>query len=355
MYTREETDLIVLCSFEELSYKSKYILLSALKSKKPDFVKYENVLIKTLTRGVYNKVRDKFFNSEYRKAVLAGLEKRGITCVTLFSSDYPFALTQTPYPPIVLYCAGNVSLLKTRCFAVVGSRRTPTNVITECKKISKELTQHFTVVTGMAEGADSAVIEGAADSGKLISVLAYGFDYCYPAVNQRLIQKVREKALLVSEYPPATSPKAYYFPVRNRIIAGLSEGTLVVSAGAKSGALITADYAVEYGRHLFAFPYGIGVSSGAGCNSLIKKGGLLTENILDIFSVFGLDFKEPAKAELTDDEKRLLEIISQSGEAFVPDIAEKLNKMPFQLIPLLTSLEVKGLIVRLGGNRYSVI
>lgn len=198
-------------------------------------------------------------------------------------------------------------------------------------------------------------IEGALESGRVISVLAHGFDYCYPAYNDRLVKTVEERGLLITEHTPQIAPKAYLFPVRNRIIAGLSEGTLVVSAGEKSGALITADYAVEYGRQLFVFPYNIGVASGAGCNSLIKKGGMLTENILDILSAFGLDFKEPEKQPLSEEEQRLFSLIGSSGEIFVPDAAEKLGRLPFQLIPLLTSLEVKGLIVRLGGNRYAVI
>jgi len=354
MYTQDEIDLITLCSFEELTYKTKYIIIGGADCAKPDFIKFKDMLIKNLSAGVYNKVRGRYFSAEYRSRILASLEKRKIFCVTLVSPLYPEYLKQTPFPPIVLYCKGNAKLLKSRCFSVVGSRKTAPYALKECKKISRELTQHFTVVTGMADGADSAAIEGALESGKIISVLAYGFDFCYPAFNDKLIKQVEERGLLITEHTPQISPKNYLFPVRNRIIAGLSEGTLVVSAGERSGALITADYAAEYGRHLFVFPYNIGVSSGAGCNSLIKKGGLLTENILDIFSSFGLDFKEPEKETLTDAERELYSAIQSEGEVFVPEVAEKLGKQPFQLIPLLTSLEIKGLIVRLGGNRYSV-
>lgn len=355
MYNENELNLIILCSFEELTYKQRAQILSLSGNGIHDFTKFGHTLIKSVPRGVYNIVREKFSNLKYRKSVLSGLEKRGVTCVTLFSDGYPEALKNTPFPPHVLYCKGNTKLFKTRCFSVVGSRISAANALTACRKISKELTSRFTVVTGSADGADSAAMEGALDSGKLICVLAYGFDYCYPAYNERLIRKASERGLLISEYPPQTSPKAYLFPVRNRIIAGLSEGTLVVSAGRKSGALITADYAAEYGRYVFAFPYGLGVSSGEGCNSLIKKGGLLTENILDIFSAFGLDFKEPEKEPLSDAEKQLLAIIGEVGEAFVGDIAAKLNKMPYQLISILSALEIKGLIVRLGGNRYAVV
>lgn len=354
-YTNDEINLITLDSLEGLTYKIRFALLSGLASSSPDFIKYERELIKTLGSGVYNKVRESFFSRSYREEVLKELDRRGVTCVTYFSQNYPAFLKEIPLPPLVLYCKGNINLLKTRCFSVVGSRRTTAPAIAECKKICSQLTQHFTVVTGTADGADSAAIAGALPSGKLIAVLAYGFDYCYPAVNESLLKKVEEGGLLISEFVPKTKPVQYLFPVRNRVIAGLSEGVLVVSAAKRSGALITANYATEYGRTTFAFPYSVGTTSGEGCNALIKKGGLLTENILDIFSLFGLDFKEAKSQPLSETELAIVKIIREEGEGFVPEIAEKLGKMPFQLIPVLSALEIKGLIVRLGGNRYSAL
>lgn len=355
IYTNEEMNLITLCSFAELSYKTQFLLLGNLKTSEPDFIKNQRELIKTHGDGVYNKVKDNFYNHAYRTRVLKELDRRGITCVTYFSESYPPLLKEIPLPPTVLFCKGNTELLKTRCFSVVGSRRTTPPAIAECKKICSQLTQHFTVVTGTADGADSAAINGALPSGKLIAVLAYGFDYCYPSVNEGLLKKVEENGLLISEFIPTTKPAQYLFPVRNRVIAGMSEATLVVSAAKRSGALITANYATEYGRTTFAFPYSLGVVSGEGCNALIKKGGLLTENILDIFGLFGLDFKEAKSQVLSETERAVVEIIREEGEGFVPEIAAKLGKMPFELIPVLSALEIKGLIVRLGGNRYSAL
>ncbi len=355
MYSKQEQDLITLCSLEELTYKLRYMLLSGLQSKTPDFIKYGQFLVKSLSSGVYNKVKGKFFSTEYRKSVFEELEAKNVKCVTLFSENYPELLKNTPFPPLVLYCKGDVSLLSSRCFSVVGSRRTPPDTVAACKKICGELTQQFTVVTGIADGADSAAVAGVLKSGKIISVLAHGSDYCYPSFNRKLLSEVEKRGLVISEFPPNTPPKQYMFPVRNRIIAGLSEGTLVVSAGKKSGALITAEYAFEYGRIVFAFPYGLGAKAGEGCNGLLKKGGILTENILDIFSVFGLDFKILEKLALPEDEAKLLDLIKSAGSAFVPDVAAQLGKQPFQLIPLLSSLEIKGLVVRLGGNRYSAV
>lgn len=354
-YTQDEINLITLCSFEELTYQQRRVLLSDLKSSFPDFVKYRENLIKSLGTGVYNKVKSRFDDAIYRQKILKKLEEREIICVTYFSEYYPEALKNSPCPPHVLFCKGNIKLLKTRCLAIVGSRRTQPAVLKECRKISSFAAEKFTVVSGMADGGDAAALEGALESGNVISVLAYGFDHVYPAINENLLKKVIEKGLAVTEYTPQIEPKPYNFPVRNRIIAGLSEGVFVVSAGKKSGALITAGYAEEMGRNVFAYPYSPGVTYGEGCNALIKKGAKLTENILDIFEEFGLDFKIEKEEAFTPEETELLNLIGEAGEAFVPDLAEKAGKLPFQLIPLLTSLEIKGAIVRIGGNRYSKI
>ncbi len=355
MYTEQEINLIVLSSFDCLSYNVKYALLKKLTSCEPDFAEYENILIKKLSGGVYNKVKGKFYDPDYRKKLIDRLEKRGIRCVTYFSDGYPEALKNIPDPPVNLFCKGDVSLLKTRCFSVVGSRRSTQKCIADCKKLAGEISEKFTVVTGIAEGADTAACEGALSCGKVITVLAYGFDYAYPAVNANLITRVGEEGLLVSEYPPQTQPKGYMFPFRNRIIAGLSQGTLIVSAGKKSGALITANYAADYGRDVFVFPYYPGAPSGAGCNFLIKNGAIPTENILDIFKEYGLDFKKPKKEILSQEESEVLAAVRGEGEAFLPAIADKLKKPAYKIIPVIASLEIKGLVVNLGGNRYSAV
>lgn len=343
-YTEEEENLIILSGMRETNGRVRI---------NPD---KEYDLIKTLPPGVYNIIKDKLYDRNYRSRVLDDLQSRGIVCVTCRSSGYPAGLKHIGEPPAVLYCRGNAELLKTNCFSAVGSRRSTSGALALCKKICGELTEAFTVVTGMAEGADSSVIEGALPSGKIISVLANGFDYFYPAVNRGLIERVAKGGLLITEYPPHIQPVKYNFPYRNRIIAGLSRGTLVVSAGVKSGALITAEYALEYGREVFAFPYSPGVSSGAGCNALIKNGAYLTENILDIFREFGLDLEKPERSiSLTETESAVLEQIKITGEGFLPEIAEKLKTFTYLLIPAVTSLEIKGLITRLGGNRYGIV
>lgn len=355
MYTDRELDLIALSSFTGLTYAVRRALISE-PAGSVDFEKQRGFLIKTLSCGVYNKLRADFYSPDYRAGLLRGLNESGIKCVTYVSAGYPEPLANIDTPPLVLYCRGDISLLQSRCFTVVGSRRSTPKALAECRRLSGRLAEKYTLVSGIAEGADTAALEGALQAGgRVISVLAGGLGYIYPACNAALYERVERHGLLVTEHPPGVQPKPYNFPVRNRILAGLSEGTLVVSAGTRSGALITADYAAEYGRDVYAFPYGIGEATGAGCNLLIKKGAYLTDNILDISPEFGLDLNTHGQNSVTEEEQAVLSAVRQLGEAFLPDVAARLGRLPHEVLPAITSLQIKGLLVSLGGNRYTAI
>ncbi len=353
LYDENELDAITLDSFGELTYKVKLCVTDGFRYASPR-KKYEELLIKTLGEGVYNKIRELFFSPGYRQKVLGGLEKRGIRCVTYFSENYPESLRAISVPPLVLYCKGDVSLLKERKFAVVGSRRTVAPVLKLCSSMAESLAQKFAVVTGTAEGADSAAARGALAGGKLIFVAAQGLDHVYPAGSTKLYKQAEERGLVISEQLPQTAAKTYLFPVRNRLIAALSEGVLVVSAGEKSGAAITAEYAFRYGKDVFALPYSPGIPSGTGCNGLIKKGAYLTENILDIFAAYGLDCTEREQQELSARESAILNVLRENGAAHVAEIALAVGCPAYELLSELSALEVKGMIVRLGGNRYGI-
>ncbi len=355
VYTEDEENLITLCSLDEFSYSQRAYLLSNLKSYAPDFAKGEQKLIKTLTAGVYNKARDKFLSREYREKVFDGLEKRGMFCVTYASRDYPGELRKIPAPPITLFCRGRKELLKDRKFAIVGSRRTPPAYAALAKSVSADIARRFAVVTGTAEGADAAAVTGALATGNVICVLANGADCVYPACNSALLSEVAKKGLVISEYFPDVPVRSFQFPVRNRIIAGLAEAGLIVSAGEKSGALITAGYLEEYSKKIFAFPYQPNSVAGAGCNSLLKCGAQLCENSADISSVLGVELKKSGDAELSEREREVLGIIREAGEIFAGELAARLDCKQFELLPALSKLEIKGLIVRLGGNRYGAV
>lgn len=351
IYSEEEQNLIVLSAIVEMTYNERYTSLSALMSSTPDFEACKNLLIKRCDIGVYNKVRDSFYDPLFRNSVFAQLDKRGIECVTYVSAEYPELLKHISTPPIVLYLKGDKKLLAGRHFSIVGSRRTNPSALVQCKRFAKELSEYFTIVSGSASGADSAALDGA--KGRAISVTAFGFDYL--ELSNPQLKAVCERGLFVSEHFPTVKPQTFLYHPRNRIIAGLSAGTLIASAGEKSGALITAGYAADFGKEVFAFPYNIGVDSGVGCNNLIKQGANLCQNPLDILDAFGLDLKPSLVITLSEDEQKAYAVIKEQGEIFVPHLAQNLGVLPFKLTPVLASLEIKGLICKIGGNRYSII
>ncbi len=352
-YTSEEQNLIVLSSISAITYRERYAALSALASGTPDFSLCKNLLIKRCGVGVYNKVVDTFNDCSFRDGVFKELEKRNVQCVTLASPDYPELLKQIDSPPINLFIKGNRELLKSRFFSIVGSRRTNYYALAECGKFARALSGAFTLVTGSATGADCAVLNGV--GGRAVSVIAHGFDSIDFISERSTLEKVEKYGLLISEHYPTVVPQSFLYPVRNRIIAGMSVGTLVVSAGKKSGALITADYASEYGREVFAFPYNLGVTSGVGCNNLIRDGANLCGDPLDICSVLGVDLKPSSETSLTEEERKVAAILKEQGEVFIPKLSETLKIPTYKLTAVLSSLEIKGLATRLGGNRYGAV
>ena len=147
-------------------------------------------------------------------------------------------------------------------------------------------------------------------------------------------------------------PKPYFFPIRNRIIAGIAQAVLIVSGGIKSGTLYTAEYAGEYGRDLFAVPYNVGVQSGAGCNELIKRGAILTDNPNDILEFYGLEDKE-INVQLSNAEKEIIKALSE-GQMHIEKLSSVLGKRTFEIMPTLSILEIKGIVAK-GGNVYELI
>lgn len=364
-YTATEKVLIWLDSFRDITYGQKQKILAFLSEPTElvkDFSEYTDVLLSILNQNQYEEMRASLENAEYLTKILGELETRDMFFVTPWSIDYPAQLRETTVPPLVLYCKGNRELLKTRCFSAVGSRKTLPWAQALAGEVAAELSKEFTLVTGLADGGDRAVIDGVLKSARdekvnLISVIAHGMDYVYPAGHDSLLKEIARRGLVVSEYPPQIKPQKYYFPVRNRIIAGMGRGVLVVSAGERSGAAITAGYAAEYGRDVFAFPYNPNVPSGAGCNNLIKTGAMLVTGAADIFSVYGIEIKEEVKDKkppLQGEEKEIYDFISENDGAHVEEIAAHCKKPSYALSGTLSALEVKGFIVRMGGNRYAV-
>ncbi len=258
--------------------------------------------------------------------------------------------------PEKLYAIGDISLLQTRKFAVVGSRRTPANALKLGVEVAKTLSAHFTLVTGTADGGDSAAIEGAlAGSGKIICVLAGGF-FSLPQGNLHLLERVAERGLLLSPFPLEMGVRAYSYEYRNKLLAALSEGVLVLGAGEKSGALITARYAYKKKKPIFAFPYPPNSASGCGCNRIIKAGGYLTESAADILEKYGVQEEEKLRElVLTPDEAKAYEALRNKLSAHVNELANEAGIPPYKIRAVLSALEVKGVAVNMGGNIYAIV
>lgn len=199
---------------------------------------------------------------------------------------YPALLKEIAVPPLVLFAEGSLELLNTPQLAIVGSR----NATPAAQQIAYQIAHDsakagITITSGIARGIDGAAHHGSlAAKGSTIGVTATGIDGCYPLAHRTLFHTLREQGLLISEFTPGTAPLAAYFPQRNRIISGLSLGVLIVEASLRSGSLVTARYALEQGREVFAMPGSVHNPLSQGCHALLKQGAMLVENAQDILS-----------------------------------------------------------------------
>lgn len=351
-----EKAMLFLDSFVGLDAEKKLKILSYYSCpsemiENPEEI--QNILEETAGKEFYREFKDKI-KSGYVEKLIAYLDKAGVVPVTVESKNYPSDLLEINNYPLVLYCKGNCDLLnKKNLFAIVGSRNTQNVNYALAEEISGDLSESgVVVVTGTADGGDTAAINGALKTGNIICVAASGIDNIYPSVNQNLIDKVAANGLVISEYFPTVKSRQWMFPYRNRIIAGLSKGVLIVSGSFKSGTRHTANYALEYGKEVFAFPYNLGVVSGEICNYLIKNGAYLCENSQDVLSVLGVTPTLKREIALTEIEKKVYDAISP-GSVHVDVIASQTGLKQFQLTPVIMSLEIKKIIVKDGLNTYS--
>lgn len=353
-YNERELFLIWLDSFVGFEYKHKAKIFATYKGGRfSDHIAREADYIKQAAGEAIFSSLASADTPQYIDYILSGLDRRGVVCVTLATDIYPEELKEAPCPPLVLYAEGDVGLLKTDKFAIVGSRKSLPFAVAKAEEFTEKLNAAgLTVVTGVAEGAETAILKTGLKTGKVICVLAGGSDNVYPRANTELVKRLKERALVISEYPPETPTERFHFPVRNRIIAGLGRGTLVVSGGAKSGTNYTAEYTEDLSRQVFAFPYSLNVASGEGCNNLIKRGAYLTDCAEDILGYYGYELKENDLPELSEIEKTVYELISEE-ETHIDKLCALTGKKSYELAPALSMLEIKKLIVKLGGNRYS--
>ncbi len=231
--------------------------------------------------------------------------------LTFDSPDYPALLKRIPDPPVALWLAGEPLLLWQPQLAIVGSRNPTRGGLENAKAFSAYLSnQGMLITSGLADGIDAQAHQAALENSATIAVLGTGVDVIYPACNKALAAQIVQQGLLISEFPPGTQPRPSHFPSRNRIISGLSLGTLVVEAGYRSGSLITARLASEQGREVFAIPGSIHNPMARGCHRLIRDGAKLVETGKDV-----LQELNTIAAELAEElQQRLTELESSKGE-----------------------------------------
>lgn len=270
---------------------------------------------------------------------------------------YPALLRNINKPPEILFCLGDLSLLNQHSIAIVGSRKATAYGKWAATQMAKKLTDYeLVVVSGMAAGIDSYAHKGALDNnGKTIAVLGCGLDICYPSSNRKLMDCIAKDGLLVSEYEPGTPPMAYQFPMRNRIISGLSLASVIVEAGIKSGSLITAECSAEQGRNIYAIPGNINNIYSIGTNKLIQDGATPIVVFDDVIDDLGIT-RNPIDLEeniiMGRDEKDVYNIIRSGGEVSYDYIYLKTGKTPSEVNPIVTILEMKGLVQTALGKVF---
>jgi len=292
-------------------------------------------------------------------AEMQKIERAGVQVLTVESPAYPPRLQQIKHPPHVLYVKGTILPQDEWAVAVVGTRRATTYGKEITRRIAGNLARNgVTVVSGLARGIDSHAHKAALEAGgRTIAVLGCGIDIVYPSENARLARDIADHGALVSEYCLGTKPEGRNFPPRNRIISGMSLGTLVTEAGLRSGALITSDYALDQGRETFAVPGSIFKSTCAGTNRLIQQGeAKLVTNVGNILEELNLstisqhvEVQEIIPSNSTESD--LLRYIT--AEPIHIDELGRATGLPIpQVSSVLTMMELKGMVRQVGGMNY---
>jgi DNA processing protein len=314
--------------------------------------------VKGLNREKAENIRN-FRLWDYVEKQLSLVEKKGIRVVACADTGYPQALKETEGAPIVLYMKGEYHPDDRYGIAVVGSRKHTHYGEAVTQRMAGELASAgFTIISGMARGIDTLSHKAALSSGgRTIAVLGSGLDVFYPAENKALMEKIVCAGCAISEFPPGTMPNRENFPRRNRLISGLALGVLVVEATLESGSLITANYALEQNKDVFAVPGNITSVNSEGTNRLIKQGARPVTETTDIIEELApllrgfIRMQHGQTAALSAEEESICNALTQ--EARHIDLVSRETKLPVnKVLDLLLSLELKGVVRQSSGKRF---
>ncbi len=317
--------------------------------------------------GISDEVRAAILNPDEDAIAnsLAWLRRPANRIIPCSSDDYPDLLRRIPGPPTLLFTVGNTDALHMPALSIVGSRNPTRGGKENAYEFAKHLGQcGFCIVSGLAHGIDTSAHQGALDAGAMtVAFLGHGIDRVYPAANHDVAHRISQNGALVSEYALGSPPRREHFPQRNRLISGLSLGTLVVEAARRSGSLITARLAGEQGREVFAIPGSIHNPLSRGCHQLIKQGAKLVESAEDIVSELGAlaghlmqnqsaaEHHGPATLEHDADYDVLLDALSYDP-ASADELAENSGLTIDQVSSMLLILELEEKIEALSGGKY---
>ena len=284
--------------------------------------------------------------------------------VYIKEDNYPELLKEITDPPDPLYYIGNLDLLKRECIAIVGSRRTTQYGRWTARTLGKKIAEAGgVVVSGMAAGIDACAHWGAVDAGEesdvvnTVAVMGCGIDQCYPKGNRELWDKIVSKGLIISEYAPGVQATKYTFPQRNRIISGVSGAVVVVQAPNSSGALITAERAIEQGRDVYVVPANINSEYSFGSNKLLLDGANPLVIMEDLLAERGLvrNLSEEEGLMLGDEEKEVLSELLANGEQTADQLALSLRKTAAEINGIVTIMEMKGIVCTSLGKIFIAI
>lgn len=330
-----------------------------LTSRMIDVLKMHNVSVKLI-----NRIREKWTPS-FIKKVEEELKRRGIVAITPMDDPYPELLKEIAQPPWVLYVKGEISLLREPCLAIVGTRKPTPYGQKMTRMLSEQMVEAgWVVVSGMANGIDAEAHRRVLKAnGKTVAVLGSGVDVVYPKNHRDLYQEIIARGAVISEMPPGTRPHPGLFPQRNRIISGLSYGTVVIEAAERSGSLITADFSMEQGREVFAVPGPVTSLQSRGTLKLIQQGAKCVVEGNDIFEEFSYILPVPSSAgsaahlqsepDLSEHEHEILTHIQMEPIPLNSILDQLAGKMTVgELHQALLSLEMKQQIAQLPGAQY---
>ncbi len=295
------------------------------------------------------------------ETIWENIQRRNIQVITWEDKDYPALLREIDQPPPVIYLRGAFQAEDDWSVAIVGTRRVTPYGWQVADELASFLGQRgISVISGLARGVDRIAHESVLKAGgRTIAVLGSGVDRIYPPEHQNLAERIMTQGAVISDYPPGTQPESVNFPPRNRIISGLSRATVVIEAGEESGALITARFAAEQGREVFAVPGGIYAPQSAGTNRLIRDGAhplLKFHDILEVLALEKVQEYRSARITLPADpvEARLLQVLANEPQ-HVDEICAQSGLPIEQVSATLTVMELKGMVRQFGGMNFSLV